>query len=74
MKTLSYIKCDIDEEVEIGKEYYWGQLSFSSKIDEDLTTAFYDNENDEWLVIEFEIVEYDKENVLDTLIKVVDIY
>ena len=71
MKTLSYILGKI-EEIEIDKEYYFGQL--------------WDGEGDGWELLESGAVSPDEENVIDfevienaenpleTLVKVTDIY
>lgn len=73
MKTLGYIKCEI-EEIEIGKKYYLGQLSNKCTINEDCTVAMYDEEAGEWVIIEFEVISIDEDAVFNTLVKVVDIY
>lgn len=71
MKTLSYIK-GIEEEINIGETYYFGQLWDGDGDGQELLESGSispDNEN----VAEFEIVESD-EDILETLIKVTDIY
>ena len=71
MKTLSYILGKI-EEIEIGQEYYFGQLWDGEGDGEELLesgTISPDGEN----VVAFEIVEKAM-NPLETLVKVTDIY
>lgn len=71
MKTLSYILGKI-EEIEIDKEYYFGQLWDGEGDEEELLesgTVSPDEEN----VIAFEIIE-NADNPLETLVKVTDIY
>lgn len=71
MKTLSYILGKI-EEIEIDKEYYFGQLWDGEGDGEELLesgTISPDGEN----VVAFEIVEKAM-NPLETLVKVTDIY
>lgn len=72
MKTLSYVLGQ-EREIEVGQEYYFGQLWDGEDGDaEELLesgTVSPDGEN----VVAFEIQE-SAENALETLVKVVDIY
>lgn len=71
MKTLSYVY-GTEEEIEIGKKYYFGELWDGNGDGDDLLesgSVSPDNEN----VVEFEVVEQD-ENVLNALVRVTDIY
>lgn len=72
MKTLSYIYGK-EEEIEIGGKYYFGQLwDGDGDGDEMLTdgTVSPDNEN----VVAFEVLETNEDDILQTLVKVTDIY
>ena len=72
MKTLSYILGKI-EEIEIDKEYYFGQLWDGEGDGEELLesgTVSPDNES----VVDFEILEEDPDDICRTLVKVLDIY
>ena len=72
MKTLSYILGKI-EEIEIDKEYYFGQLWDGEGDGEELLesgTVSPDSEN----VVAFEILEEDPDDICRTLVKVLDIY
>ena len=71
MKTLSYILGKI-EEIEIGQEYYFGQLWDGEGDGEELMESGAispDGEN----VIAFEVIE-NADYPLETLVKVTDIY
>lgn len=72
MKTLSYILGKI-EEIEIDKEYYFGQLWDGDDGDaEELLesgSVSLDNEN----MIAFEIVEK-ADDPLETVVKIIDLY
>lgn len=70
MKTLSYILGS--EEIVINKEYYFGQLWDGDGNGEELLESgaiSLDNEN----VVAFEIIEK-ADNILETVVKVTDIY
>ena len=71
MKTLSYVLGQ-EREIEIGQEYYFGQLWDGEGDGEELLesgTVSLDEEN----VVAFEIVE-NADDPLKTLVKVTDIY
>ena len=71
MKTLNYI-LGVEREIEIGQEYYFGQLWDGEGDGEELLesgTVSPDEEN----VVVFEIVE-NADDPLKTLVKVIDIY
>lgn len=71
MKTLSYV-LGREREIEIGQEYYFGQLWDGEGDGEELLesgTVSPDEEN----VVAFEIVE-NADDPLETLVKVTDIY
>lgn len=74
MKTLDYIYGGV-EEIESGKEYYFGQLCEGDADAEELlesgAIAVYDDDGEE-IVCDFEIVETD-EDVLKTIVRVTDI-
>lgn len=73
MKTLSYI-LGTEQEIEVGAELYFGQLWDGDGDGEELlqsgTIAVY--EGDDERVVAFEVVE--QNNILNTLIRVTDIY
>ena len=71
MRTLSYILGQ-EREIEIGQEYYFGQLWDGEGDGEELMESGAvspDGEN----VIAFEVIEK-SDNPLETLVKVTDIY
>lgn len=71
MKTLSYVLGQ-EREIEIGQEYYFGQLWDGEGDGEELMesgTVSPDGEN----VIAFEVIE-NADDPLETLVKVTDIY
>lgn len=71
MKTLSYIY-GTEQEIEVGAELYFGQLWDGDGDGRELMESGSispDNEN----VISFEVVEQD-EDILNTLVRVTDIY
>ena len=71
MKTLSYV-LGREREIEIGQEYYFGQLWDGEGDGEELLesgTVSPDEEN----VVAFKIVE-NADDPLETLVKVTDIY
>ena len=72
MKTLSYILGKI-EEIEIDKEYYFGQLWDGENGDANELLESGAVSPDEENVIAFEIIE-NADNPLETLVKVTDIY
>lgn len=71
MNTLSYIRGS-EEEIEIGGEYYFGQLWDGTGDGEELLESGA-IEVEEDLVVVFEIIEAD-EKIMDTLVKITDIY
>lgn len=71
MKTLSYVLGQ-EREIEIGQEYYFGQLWDGEGDGEELLESGAispDEEN----VVAFEVIEK-SDNPLETLVKVTDIY
>ena len=71
MKTLSYVM-GIEEKIEVGKEYYFGQLWDGSGDGEELLesgTVSPDNEN----VVAF-VVLYPECNALSSVVRVTEIY
>lgn len=71
MKTLSYV-LGREEEITIGETYYFGQIWDGNGDGEELLNSGSvspDNEN----VVEFQIIE-EREDILETLVKVTDIY
>lgn len=71
MKTLSYIH-GTEQEIEIGAELYFGQLWDGNGDGEELLndkTISPDNEN----IVAFKVIE-ESENILNTIVKVTDIY
>lgn len=72
MKTLSYVLGQ-EREIEIGQEYYFGQLwdGEDGNVDEILESKSVspDGEN----IVSFEIIE-NAENQLETRVKIIDIY
>ena len=71
MKTLSYVLAT-EEEINIGEIYYFGQLWDGDGDGEELLedgTISPDGEN----VVAFEVVERE-EDILETIVKVTDIY
>lgn len=88
MKTLSYVNA-VTEEIEIGKDYYFGQLwnednaGDGNELLEDHTVAMpvqigdadeNGNIDVEWKVIAFEIKDFDEEDILKSILTVTDIY
>ena len=75
MKTLSFL-CATEEEIEVGKEYYFGQLWDGNGDGEELLNSksiwLGDDENDMPVIADFEIIE-NNDDILKTAIKVLDI-
>lgn len=71
MKTLSYVLGQ-EREIEVGQEYYFGQLWDGEGDGEELLESG-DVSPDEENVVAFEIVE-NADDPLETLVKVTDIY
>lgn len=75
MKTFSYVRGTI-EEIKVGEIYYFGQLVNGDEdleeLLEDGCVAIYDEEIGEERIVDFEIIENDQ-NILETLVKVIDI-
>lgn len=71
MMTLSYIY-EAEQEIEVGAELYFGQLWDGDGDGEELLESGAISPDDENTVV-FEIVESD-EDILKTLVKVIDIY
>lgn len=72
MKTLSYVLETEEHEVKIGEELYFGEIWDGEGDGEELLQSGAispDNEN----VISFEVVE-ENEDILNTLVRVTDIY
>lgn len=71
-ETLSYVLGQ-DGEIQIGQEYYFGQLWDGEGDGEELLESGAvspDNEN----VVAFEILERDPDDICDTIVRVTDIY
>lgn len=71
MNTLSYISGS-EEKIEIGGEYYFGQLWDGNGDGEELLESGA-IEVEEDVVVAFDITESD-EKIMDTLVKITDIY
>lgn len=72
MKTLNYV-LGRERKIEIGQEYYFGQLWDGEGDGEELLesgTVSPDEEN----VVAFEVLEEDPDDICKTLVKVTDIY
>lgn len=72
MKTLSYVHGK-EEEIKVGEKYYFGQLWDGNGDGEELLeseSVSPDNEN----VVTFKVIEKDNEDILDSLVEVIDIY
>lgn len=74
MKTLDYIYGGV-EEIEVGKEYYFGQLCEGDADAEELlesgAIAVYDEDGEE-IVCDFEITE-NNDDIFNTIVKVTDV-
>ncbi len=80
MKTKSYLMSTGEENIEVGKTYYFGELLdhevnpgellFSGSI------AAWDEETEDWKAVYFKIeeVELNEKDYLETLVKVTGIY
>lgn len=68
MKTLSYVLGKI-EEIQIGQEYYFGQLWDGEELLESGAISP-DNES----TVAFEVLEEDPDDICKTIVKVTDIY
>ena len=72
MKTLSYILGSSEEEIVINEEYYFGQLWDGNGYGEELLESGAispDGEN----IVAFEVVKK-SEDILETIVKVTDMY
>lgn len=72
MKTLSYIMSETEKEIKLGEELYFGEVWNGEGDGIELLESSCispDNEN----VVSFDIVEK-TDNILNTLIKITDIY
>lgn len=75
IETLSYI-IGTEERVEEGKEYYFGELYDGSDVEEILESgcvAMWDNGIEEERIVDFSTIELDKEDLLNSLVKVTGI-
>lgn len=76
IKTESYV-LGREEIVEVGKEYYWGQLWYGNGDGEEILDsgyiAMYDNGKEEYIVVYFEIIDLDKEDIMKSIVRVTDI-
>ncbi len=72
LRTLSYVGAVV-EEIRAGETYYFGQLWDGDGDGEELlesgAIAVYNEEAEDWEVVDFEIVE-ESENLLETLVRV----
>lgn len=72
LRTLSYVGAVV-EEIRVGETYYFGQLWDGDGDGEELlesgAIAVYNEEAEDWEVVDFEIVE-ESENLLGTLVRV----
>lgn len=71
MKTLSYVH-GTEEEINIGGKYYFGELWDGNGDGEELLESCSispDNEN----VVYFKVIEKDLDNILESLVEVIDI-
>lgn len=80
METLSYLR-GREREIEIGEEYYLGQLWDGSGDAEDIIEKYGKGsvwvENDEDgmpMIVEFTYEELDPEELMDTVVTVTDIF
>ena len=80
METLSYLR-GREREIEIGEEYYLGQLWDGSGDAEDIIEE--DGKGSDWvendedgmpMIVEFTYEELDPEELMDTVVTVTDIY
>lgn len=76
MNTLSYIKGS-EEEIVIGGQYYFGQLWDGEGDGDDLlesgAIAIWDSDDEKEIIVSFEAINAE-ENIMDTFVKVTDIY
>lgn len=76
MNTLSYIRGS-EEELKVGGKYYFGQLCDGNGDVEELlesgAIAIWDAEEEKEIIVSFETIDTD-ENIMDTFVKVTDIY
>lgn len=74
--TLSYIMGS-EEEIVIGGQYYFGQLWDGEGDGEELlesgAIAIWDAEEEKEIIVAFEAIDTE-ENIMDTFVKVTDIY
>lgn len=80
METLSYLRGK-EREIEIGEEYYLGQLWDGSGDAEDIIeedgkgSVWVENDEDGMpMIVEFTYEELDTEELMDTVVTVTDIY
>lgn len=71
MKTLSYVMGN-EKEIKVGEEYYFGELWDGNGDGQELLESGAVSIDDEH-VVAFEIMEED-EDILNTLVKITDIY
>lgn len=75
MKTLSFV-CATEEEIEVGKEYLFGQLWDGNGDGEELLSSgsiyLGDDENDMPVIADFEIAE-NNDDILKATIRILDI-
>lgn len=71
LRTLSYVGAVV-EEIRVGETYYFGQLwdgdGDGVELLESGAIAVYNEEAEDWEVVDFEIVE-ESENLLETLVR-----
>lgn len=76
IKTESYV-LGRKEIVEVGEEYYWGQLWYGNGDGKEIldsgSIAIYDNDKEEDVVIYFEIIDLDKEDIMKSMVRVTEI-
>lgn len=77
IKTESYIKSMNEENVKIGHKYYWGELTDGSPAANDSLSdgviAMYNAETADTVVVTFEMIEFDPDNIMDSIVLVTDI-
>ena len=76
MITKSYIKA-VEEEIEVGGRYYFGQFIDTEGNEEDIlesgSISMYDEEEEDYVIVEFKIIELDEDNISDTVVEVTEI-
>lgn len=77
MKTFGYGMGTVIEEIEVGEQYYFGQLVNGDEELEELLNskcvAIYDEETEEEKIVDFKIIEENKD-ILQTVVEVIDIF